>query len=257
MLGGRSRREVLQAVGAAVTGSLAGCGVARRGGGSVSVTPAAVPSETPSPPGQQAVIGPDLSPRQLRFDVSVVRPFSASSTAGLEITLRNTSERRLAALAGSRFVLPFVDEDYAGVDAAGDPGLALIPADTRLIVDPADAQPQRLAALLPDEPVDGCWRLPFDWPPAWQPRNAQLNAVSLGPGEHRQHQYDLYFIDECTTGAFTFENTFDLAVGQPPGDGDLYRARLGFVLTVTETRGIRVGVEEPSIRSPPSGRGRK
>lgn len=257
MLGGPLRREVLRAVGAAVTGSLAGCGAAPRGGGSVSVTPAPVPNETVSPPGQQGSIGPDLPPDALWFDVSVLRPFSATRTAGLEITVRNAGDRRLAALAGSRFVLPFVDGDYAGVDRSGEPGLALFPSDTRLIVDPADAQPQRLAALLPDEPVDGCWRLPFDWPAAWQPRNAQLHAVSLGPGERRRHQYDLYFIDECTTGAFAFENTFDLAVGQPDGQGDLYRARLGFVLTVTETQGIKIGIEEPRILTPPSGRGRK
>lgn len=257
MRSGQSRRRFIQRLGTAVTGAIAGCGATSSGRRPESVTPAPVPTATGSrrPPTQTA--GPRLAPRELDFDVTVVRPSDTSSPARLEVAVRNRSDSRVAALGESPFVLPFVDPDYAGTDESGEPGLLLVPDDNRLIVDPADGEPQRLAAALPDRPEGGCWRVPFAWPAPFRARNARLHAVSLLPDDTRRHQYALYFIDGCTTGSFTFENTFDLAVGRPPDEGSLYRARLGFVATVTDVQGIEIRVDEPTIASPPGGRGRR
>lgn len=252
----RSRREFMRVATTTLSGAIAGCGARSTGEKPVSVTPAPVPAtvtETSEPTPTRLA---ELSDR-FDFEVEVRNGFDQTSPARLEITVWNRNDRQLTALAGSQFVLPFVDRDYAGTDESGTPSLVLVPDGTRLIVDPDDTEPGPLTALLPDKPTDGCWQLPFEWPPAFRTRDATLQIVSLVAGEQRDHRYGLYFIDQCEPGTYSFENRFDLAVGQASADGDLFLARLGFEVTVTDDRAVRVSSQEPVITFPPTGMGRK
>ncbi|MFB6361714.1 MAG: hypothetical protein ABEH59_10390 [Halobacteriales archaeon] len=256
MLSGRSRREFVRIASTAVSGLIAGCGARSGGDELVSVTPAPVPTtatETPEPTPKHLA---ELSDR-FEFEVEVRSGFTPESPARLEITVWNRTDTQLTALAGSRFVLPFVDRDYAGIDQSGDPGLSLVPDETRLIVDRDDAEPARLTALLPEAPKDGCWRLPFEWAPAWMTRESSLKIATLVPGEWRSHRYGLYFIGDCGPGTFTFENRFDIAVGQAAGERELLVARLGFDVTVAENGEIRVNDQTAEITLPSGGIGRK
>lgn len=222
----------------------------------MSVTPAPVPTTVTETVEQTPTPLTELSDR-FEFEVEVRSGFTADSPARLEITVWNRTETQLTALAGSQFVLPFVDRDYAGIDQSGEPRLSLVPDDTRLIVDRDEEEPKRLTALLPEAPVDGCWRLPFEWAPAWLTRESSLKIASLVPGEWRSHRYGLYFIGDCEAGTFTFENRFDLAVGEATGDRELFVARLGFDITVPENGEIRADAQAPEITLPSGGIGRK
>jgi len=256
MLSGRPRREFVRIAATTVSGLLAGCGSRSAGDQPVSVTPAPVPTTATETVEQTPTPLTELSDR-FEFEVEVRSGFTADSPARLEITVWNRTETQLTALAGSQFVLPFVDRDYAGIDQSGEPRLSLVPDDTRLIVDRDEEEPKRLTALLPEAPVDGCWRLPFEWAPAWLTRESSLKIASLVPGELRSHRYGLYFIGDCEPGTFTFENRFDLAVGEATGDRELFVARLGFDITVPENGEIRVAVQAPEITLPSGGIGRK
>lgn len=256
MRSGRSRREFIRIGVTALSGGLAGCSTLSSGGGPVSVTPAPVPStateQTDPTPGRLA----ELSDR-FDFQVKVLNGFEQASPARLEVTVWNRNEIALTALAGSRLVLPFEDPDYAGIDQSGDPGLSLVPDETRVRVDRDEGDPKPLTALLPAEPIDGCWRLPFAWSQAALTRDPTLQTVKLVPGERRIHQYRLYFIGQCEPDTYRFENRFDLAVGGANGDRELFLARLGFDVTVTADRAVRVSVQPPDFTFPPRGLGRK
>lgn len=256
MRSGRSRREFLRVAATTLSGAIAGCAARSTGDDQVSVTPAPVPTtstETADPTPERVA---ELSDR-MEFEVEVLSEFSETLPARLEITVWNRNEKRVTALAGSQFVLPFVDRDFAGVDQSGDPGLSLVPDETRVIIDRPDGEPRRLTALLPDEPIDGCWQLPFAWSPTWLTRDATLQIVTMVPGEWRSHRYSLYFIEDCGPGTYSFENRFDLTVGEAGGDRDLYIARLGFDVTVREDRTLQVSSQDPEIAVPSSGQGRK
>lgn len=256
MFPGRSRREFVRIAATTVSGLIAGCGARSAGDESVSVTPAPVPTtatETAEPTPTPLT---ELSER-FEFEVEVRSGFTADSPARLEITVWNRTDTQLTALAESQFVLPFVDRDYAGNDQSGETGLSLVPDETRLIVDREDTEPERLTALLPEAPNDGCWRLPFEWAPTWLTRDSTLKIATLVPGEWRSHRYGLYFIEDCEPGTFTFENRFDLAVGQATGDRELLVARLGFDVTVPENGEILVNTHAPEITLPSGGLGRK
>jgi hypothetical protein len=256
MASGGSRRDFIQLVGAAVAGSTAGCGARDTGDQGITVTPAPVPSTTPKATNELRARPAELASR-IEFDVTVLIGFSKASPAGLEISVGNRTERQVTALAGSRFVLPFVDRDYVGTDRSGAPGLLLAPNPTRLIVDPKAGAGERLTAALPEAPIDGCWTLPFEWPAALRTRDATLQFATLVPGEHRDHRYRLYFIEDWAPGTFTFQNRFDLTVGRTREDRELYLARLGFEVTVTDDRDVQVVVRDPVIASPRSSADRK
>lgn len=246
-----SRRRVLRLAGTALSASLAGCAGRGDRPGRLTVTPAPVPSDEPTPTGRPPDAGPPPSADAIRLAVSVTAGFSETSPARLEITFHNVGLRPLTALDGPAHVLPFVDDDYAGADEAGDLGLFLVPDDADLTISPGGGKPAPVEAALPTAPTDGCWSLPFDWPAARDGRPAVLHAVTVRPGRTLHHGYRLYFIDECTAGRFTFVNTFDLAAGDPPHERDLHRARLAFDVVVDESMALDVRVREPEVERPP------
>lgn len=244
-----SRRRVLELAGASLTTGLAGCARAGEPGIEPTVTPAPVPSDRLTSTATPTASGPP-SPADLGFWVDVRDDFTDASPARLDISLWNAGPRVLTVLDGPEHAVPFVDDDYAGVDESGHPTLLLVPDDAGLQVDPADGPADRIDAYLPEAPTDGCWRVPFDWPAARAGATAVLHAVPLEPGQLRSHGYGLYFIDECSPGTYRFEHTFELAAGDPPLERDLHTARLGFDVTVAESMAVSVDVHEPQVRRP-------
>lgn len=247
-----TRRRVLRAVATGVTIGLAGCAVGRHWAGRPTVTPAPVPPDRPSLT-PESPDGRPPSPDVLEFEVRVLTGFSEASPARLEIGFRNAGNAVITALDGPAHTVPFVDDDSVGTDWSGDPEVLLVPDDARMTVDPAGAEPGPIHEFLPQSPTDGCWSVPFDWSAARRPSNAGLHAISLQPGECRRHEYGLYYLDGCTTGTFSFVNTFDLAAGDPPFGRDLVRARLGFDVAISEVMEPLVRVHDPVIEASAGG----
>lgn len=227
--------------------ALSGCGF--RGGTDEfpTVTPAPVPTDTPSPTPAATPTPPTTA--DMVFEVSVLQGFTGTSPARLAATFRNTGDRLLTGVGPLQHVLPFVDDDYAGVDESGQLGLFLVPDDTALTVQPEGSSGGPVEAFLPGEPANGCWTLPFDWPAAKGPSPALLHTVSVPPGDAVRHEYGVYYLDGCEAGRYTFESTFDLTATDPPLEGALYQTRLGFDLTITPAQTVGVDVHEPRIRN--------
>lgn len=228
-----------------MTAALAGCAFGGGAARAPSVTPAPVPTDPKSPTPEPTP--PPPSPDDLAFDVTVLGEFTAASPGRLGISVRNTGDRLLTGVGDRQHVLPFVDDDYAGLDESGQLALFLAPDDTTLTIQPEGERGDRVGQFLPDTSTDGCWQLPFDWPAARGAEPAVRYTVSVPPGETVSHEYGLYYIDACGPRRVTFENTFDLANTDPPQVGTLRRTRLGFTLTVAPAEPIRVDVHEPRV----------
>lgn len=241
-----SRRRMLELAGAAFATGLAGCAQAGEPGTEPTVTPAPVPSYRATPRASPPPRG-SPTPEELGFWVEVRDDFTDASPARLEISLWNAGDRVLTVLDGPEHAVPFVDDDYAGVDESGQATLLLVPDDANFRVDPADAPADSIHAFLPEAPADGCWHVPFDWPAARAGGTAVLHAVPLEPGQLRSHGYRLYFIDDCAPGTYRFEHTFELAAGDPPIERDLHPARLRFDVAVSDSMTLRVDVHEPRV----------
>lgn len=246
-----TRRRFLRSASLSATTVLAGCAFGSGSGQPPSITPAPVPTDTTAPTAEPTP--PPPTPDEFAFEVDVLDPFTAASTCRLAITFRNTGDRLLTGLGPLQHVLPFVDDDYAGVDESGQLGVFLAPDDTSLTIDPDGASGGPVGRFLPDAPTDGCWTLPFDWPAARGGRPAILHTVSVPPGGAVRHEYGLYYIDACEVGRFTFEGTFDLANTDPPLRGVLYRTRLGFDVTISPDQTLQVDVHEPQVGTTVSG----
>lgn len=241
------RRRFLRALGVAAASGLAGCATAREGAEPVTVTPAPVPSDSPSATPATPKPRPSPQPDDLELVVRAGSGYDQASPAELDISLRNAGDRLLTVLDGPAYSVPFVDDDYVGTDWSGDPELLLVPDGAELVVEPPGADPGPIQTFLPTAPGDGCWTLPFDWPATRVTSNAVLHAIPLQPGERRQHRYRLYPLDGCATGTFSFVNTFDVSVGDPPFGRDLVRARLGFDVAISKVFGPLVRVHDPVI----------
>lgn len=245
-----SRRELLKLAGTTGLTALAGC--AQQDGSTVqpTVTPAPVPTDSPTPAETPHVQPAPPDPEALQFEVEALSGFSDAQPAQLEIRIENTSETLLTALGKSEYVFPFIDDDYVGIDWTGDREVLLVPHEPAISVAPGEGEPTPVSELLPEAPSDGCWSIPFDWPanPTIEP--AILWSIPLLPGDRRKHRYELYYLEECTTGTFSFTNTFDLAVGDPPIEGGLYRARLSFDVARSDATGLLVQVDDPVIERP-------
>lgn len=246
-----SRRDLLRLAGATGLSGLAGCALSEPTTTPPTVTPAPVPTDTKTAAVTARRVPPPPDPGDLQFTVEILDGFSEASPARLEIRIENQGTSLLTALDGTEYVFPFVDDDYTGIDWSGDPELLLVPNDPKVRVAPGDAEPATMDAFLPDAPTDGCWSVPFEWPAARAPRPAMLHAVPLPPGATRRHRYELYFLEECSSGTFAFENTFDLAVGDPPIERGLYRARLAFDVARSDSTGLLVRVDDPRIERTP------
>lgn len=242
---GFSRRRLLRAAGPSLSALLAGCAFGGGSARSPTVTPAPVPTDTASPTPEPTP--PPPTPEDLDFEVAVLDGFTEASPARLAITVRNAGDRLLTGVGDRQHVLPFVDDDYGGLNESGRLGLFLAPDDTTLTIQPQGERGDRVGQFLPDTPTDGCWRLPFDWPAAQGVEPAIRYTVSVPPGETVSHEYGLYFVDACEPGRFTFESDFDLANTDPPLQGALHRTRLGFDLTVSRAGALEVDVHEPLI----------
>lgn len=246
-----SRRDFLRRAGAAGLGGLAGCAMTEPATTPPTVTPAPVPTDTATAAVTARRVPPPPDPGALQFRVEILAGFTETSPARLEISIRNQGESLVTALDGHEYVFPFVDDDYIGIDWTGDPELLLVPDEPKVRVAPDDAEPNTMDAFLPDAPTAGCWSVPFEWPGDRAPQPTMLHAVPLPPGETRRHRYTLYFLDECSSGTFTFENSFDLAVGDPPIERGLYRARLAFDLARSDSTGLLVRADDPRIERTP------
>lgn len=250
MMPSPGRRRFLRSLGATAAAGLAGCAAVPDEGGRLTVSPAPVPSTDPTSTSTAAESGPPPPSDVLELEVRARSGFDTASPAELDISLRNTGETLLTVLDGPRFAVPFVDDDYVGTDWTGEPELLLVPDDAEVTVDPAGSDPAPIQSYLPESSPDGCWRVPFDWPAAWTGTNAVLHAIPLQPDERREHRYRVYSLEACVTGTFSFVNTVDLAVGDPPLGRALYRARLGFDLALSEALAPLVRVHDPVIESP-------
>lgn len=237
-----SRRRFLMTVGAAAVSGVSGCAERREAADRLTVTPAPVPSDRPSPAERTPAPRPPPAPDVLEFEVQVRSGFDEASPARLSASLRNAGDSMLTALDGPRYTVPFVDDDYVGTDWTGDPELLLVPDDAELVIDPAGSDAGPIQAFLPTASPDGCWSVPFEWPDARAVSNPVFHAIPLQPGERRRHDYELYTLDGCVTGTFSFVNTFELSVGDPPFGHDVVRARLGFDLALS-------GIHEPLVRA--------
>lgn len=236
-----SRRRVLQAAGVAAL--LAGCAFAR--GRPRPVTPAPVPTDTAtmSPPPSPAPVTAD----DFEFEVTVRRGFTEAAPGRLEIAFRNVDDRPLIAVGQRRFVLPFVDDDYAGEDASGRPRVFLAPDDSSLTVKPRGTARGPVGAFLPGAPRDGCWALPFEWPDARVPGPTVLRTASVQPADAVRHGYGLYFIESCVTGTVTFENGFGLATGAALRAARISPTRLGFDLAIAADGRLAVEAHDPVV----------
>lgn len=248
----RSRRRFLRTAGLAAASALGGCGFAGGSGSPATVTPVPVPTDTPVPTPEPTP--PPPTPEDFAFDVTILSGFDVATPARLGITFENTGDRLLTGLGGRQFVLPFVDDDYGGLDESGRFGLFLAPDDTALSVAPEGQSAGPVGRFLPDEPTDGCWRLPFDWPAAEGVQPGILYTVTVQPGEAVRHEYGLYHVDDCEAGRFTFEGTFDLTNTNPPLEQGLRRTRLGFDLVVSPAETLRLDVHDPVVAGPPATR---
>lgn len=241
-----SRRGILRSVVTALAGPLAGCGWAGPTDPGVDITPAPVPTKTPVQPPH----GPSAA--DVTLEVTALQGFTPDHPARLEITFTNASDRVLVTADGPRYVVPFVDDNYAGEAADGSPRLLLVPDDAKLAVRPAGTDGGWVGEYLPESPTDGCWRLPFDWPEARGPSTAILHVVDLEPSETIRHGCGLYWIDGCEPGTYTFEHRFDLRyetdASTPTSPS---RATTGFDLVVDD-KGVIVDVtaHNPTVETP-------
>lgn len=245
-----SRRRFVRLAGTAFASGLAGCSQSPESTAPPAVTPAPVPSDGPTStmgPGRPRTT-PD--PDAIGFEVSVRSGFTEASPARLEIAFWNAGRTRLTAVDGPAYSLPFVDDDYAAPDGTGEAALMLVPDGATLAVDPEGLTAGSVGEFLPDEPSDGCWSVPFDWPAARDASTLRLLGVSLEPSDRRQHAYGLYFVDDCAPGTYRFVNTFDLAAGDPPYETDLVRARTSFEVGVSASMAVEVRVHEPELTPP-------
>lgn len=240
-----SRRRLLRAATASATAALTGCASGSRSGDGITVTPAPVPTFSSSPTSAPTP-GPPRA-EDIEFYVVITHQFGMTHPARLVITFENTSDRFLTGVGGLQFVIPFVDDDYAGVDDSGQLGLFLAPDDAALTVKPEGTSAGRVGQFLPDEPRDRCWKLPFDWPGARGVSPAIFHTVGVPPGEQVSHEYGVYYIDRCEAGRFTFESRFQLTNTDPPLEQALYPARLGFDLIISSAETVRADVHEPVI----------
>lgn len=242
-----SRRGFLTLAGSTGLTGLAGCATPDGSTAPPSVTPAPIPSVRTTSTGTSPRQPPPPASESLQFEVEVLAGFGDTQPARLEVRIENTGESLVTAMGQSEYVFPFVDDDYTGVDWTGDPEVLLVPQEPAISIAPGDAEPANITTFLPDTPTDGCWSVPFEWPADRAADPSLLWAIPLLPGERRSHQYELYYIDECTTGTYSFRHTFDLAVGDPPIERGLYRARLAFDVARSEATGLLVRVFDPRI----------
>lgn len=245
-----SRRGLLELAGTTGVAALAGCAQPTDSTGTPTVTPAPVPTDRATPVETRNRQPPPPAPDTLQFEVEVLAGFGESEPAQLEIRIENTGDSLLTGLGKAEYVFPFVDDDYVGVDWTGNPELLLVPRESAVEVAPGNADPAEIETFLPDAPTDGCWSVPFDWPADRVSDPPALWAIPLLPGEREKHRYELYYLEECTTGTFRFTSTFDLAVGDPPIEQGLYRARLSFDVARSDTTGLLVRVNDPWISRP-------
>lgn len=182
-------------------------------------------SESPSP-----TAAPDqISAADFEFEVSVLGEFTDRHPGRLRIDFTNNSDEELWGMDGPEYSIPFVDDDYAS-------------NDLELLLIPDDGGPQ-VDGTFPESLTNGCWTVSFEWPDAWEAETAILLARRVPPGETVSHEYSLYYIDECVSGTFTFENELELQKG---GRDDPWPARLGFDLTISEQE-MSASVHEPVI----------
>lgn len=245
----QSRRGLLSLAVSGLAGSLTGCSGPE--GSAVGITPAPVPSADPAP-SPRSTSPPPPSADELGFGVGVIGGFTEEAPARLEIALRNAGDRRLTVLDGSVDAVPFVDDDHVGIDPAGPAKLLLVPAGSDLLVEPPAGPARPIGTSLPEEPdADGCWTLPFEWPEDRVDPTASLSALSLAPGEVRRHRYRLYFLRDCAAGTYRFEDTFQVAAGDPPLETGLVRAGTAFEVSVSASMEVGVAVGEPVLDPPP------
>lgn len=249
MPGDLSRRGVLRGLGASAMAGLAGCAADEPPPGRLSITPAPVPTDSPSP---APTATPGARPRaeDLRFGVTIRSGFEPESAPRLSIAVRNEGPIALTAVGASPYVFPFVDDQYAGTDRAGQPRLFLLPEDSPLETDRPGEAAKPVSTLVPDRPTDGCWSTDFEGRPPVTPSTRYLYSVTLSPGETIRHGYRVYFIGPCGAGRYSFQAETLLAAGDPPGRNGIYRLLTGFYLAVwSDGSGLSLGIETPVIDS--------
>lgn len=171
-----NRRTLLCAVGAATTGTLAGC-IASLGGSDPDDSGGSGPdgSDEPDPggpgsTGQGPATYPSLSVAtdpvslpDLSVDVSVVEGFDADSPARVRIAVENTGDREETPIFGA--TPPFTEHRGRQVDGAA--AALLVPVDR-----------PHMAEVIPGTPENDTWQATDDFAV-----NATAVQVPLSPGE--------------------------------------------------------------------------
>lgn len=157
-----------------------------------------------------------VSAADFEFEVTAIGEFTDRNPGRLRIAFTNVSDEDLYGIDGPDYSIPFIDDDYASNNLE----LLLIP----------DEGGPRVDGAFPESATDGCWKVSFEWPEARGPETLQQIRRQIPPGETASHDYSLYYIEECSSGTFTFENELELR----KGEADPQQVRLGFDLTITD-----------------------
>ena len=200
------RRQALALV--AGLSSLAGC--SSRDREPTPETPTPTP-RTPTPTPGTPTPTPDRGRISdgIRFESSVTDGFGADSPARVELRLTNRLDAEITATGTFSPIVPFESRFGHHVER-----------DTQLLLNPDHAddywfqivenQLVPTAAVLPDAPENGCWRIPPEYdgiatPPG--PMSREIDADTT-----ITHQYTLYYLAECVPGTYQFTQALSLDV---------------------------------------------
>lgn len=122
---------------------------------------------------------PRESPAQI--EVTVLNDFGTDKPARVRIKLTNDSDQKIRFDFGP--TPPFSEYEAEMVD--GDSKLKLIP-DTREHISPPSRN-QTLSFVIPDEPINGCWKLRSEFR-----QEVPLKMIYLSPGESVSETYSIY-----------------------------------------------------------------
>ena len=144
----------------------------------------------------------------LEFEVDHSQPSTDTGPATVDLSVTNTLETECTATATHSPVVPFAGR--FGYRSSQDGQLLVTPvggsdqwfqADANELVD--------VSAVLPDEPVDGCWRIPSQYDGIADPPGQISREIQ--PDETLDQQYELYHMHDCGFGQYTAHQSVMLA----------------------------------------------
>jgi len=144
----------------------------------------------------------------LEFTVDRSQPSTDSAPASIALSVTNTLEAECMATATHSPVVPFAGR--FGYRSSQDGQLLVTPidgndqwfqTDTNELVD--------VSTVLPESPVDGCWRIPPQYDGIADPPGQISREIQ--PGETLDQEYELYHMHDCGFGQYTAHQSVTLA----------------------------------------------